>query len=134
MLFAFSITDVKSDIYKEWKTEITLSGNIITERLVDDFENHFWNPTEGTFFIGLKKQMISVKLMQRYDQHTEDECFLIPVQDFSYITSILKIQWGMYLVRVCFITIKGLSYMPEKLTPALAKITSKPETCCINSF
>ncbi|PGA48257.1 hypothetical protein COL84_29870, partial [Bacillus pseudomycoides] len=43
--FAFSITDVKNDTYKTWKTEITLSGNIDNEELVTDFENHFWNPT-----------------------------------------------------------------------------------------
>ncbi|MEK4677715.1 hypothetical protein LW858_31910 (plasmid) [Bacillus cereus] len=119
--FAFSITDVKSDIYKDWKTEITLSGNIITERLVDDFENPFWNPAEGTVFIGLKKQMLSVKLMQRYDQHTEDECFLIPVQDFSYITSILKIQWGMYLVRVCFYNNQGVVIHAREINTSISK-------------
>ncbi|MGR5978963.1 hypothetical protein ACT7DJ_14790 [Bacillus cereus] len=55
---AFSITDVENDTYKDWKTEITLSGNISNERLVTDFENHFWNPIEGTLFYWTTKEHV----------------------------------------------------------------------------
>ncbi|AFU17389.1 hypothetical protein MC28_E130 (plasmid) [Bacillus thuringiensis MC28] len=54
-----------------------MSKSISNERLVTDFEKHFWNPMKGKLFIGFQKNMLSVKLIQIYSQYTKDEVFLI---------------------------------------------------------
>ncbi|MBG9580983.1 hypothetical protein ABE42_17695 [Bacillus thuringiensis] len=123
--FAFSITDIENDTYKTWKTEITLSGNINNEELATDFENNFWNPTEGTLFIGLQKNMLSVKLIQIYDQHTEDEIFLIPLQDLSYVTSLVKLKWEMYLVVVSFYNNQGIVVHKREINTSIHKDNSQ---------
>ncbi|WP_142674051.1 hypothetical protein [Bacillus sp. SRB_331] len=132
--FAFSITDVENDTYKAWKTEITLSGNISNERLVTDFENHFWNPIEGTLFIGLQKNMLSVKLIQIYNQYTEDEVFLIPLQDLSYATSLVKLKWEMYLVEVSFYNNQGIVVHKREINTGIYKGNSQAKESLYKFF